>query len=249
MARGLIPFDKKKLGTASGLTGIDEAGRGCLAGPVVAAAVYCRRDFYTSRWCRRHARGVDDSKRLSANQRADVVNRFKEACHENWIRIGIGEASVEEIERHNIYKVTVLAMRRAHEQVFSGGMDVLWQDSSESERGPILIDGKPIRSFPLPHEGIVKGDQRSLAMALAGIHAKESRDSLMRGLDRQYPKYGFSTHKGYGTRGHLEAIREFGITPVHRPSFLVKFKKRLEEASGVVQDSLFQGKSSGIQEL
>jgi len=249
MARGLIPFDKRKLGIASGLTGIDEAGRGCLAGPVVAAAVYCRKSFYTSGWCRRHSRGVDDSKRLSPGKRAAIVERFKEACHENWLHIGIGMASVEEIERHNIYQATVLAMRRAVSRVFPGNKDVLWQSDSDEQAGPILIDGKPIRSFPLSHEGIVKGDQRSLAIALAGIHAKERRDGLMREMEIQYPQYGFSAHKGYGTKVHLEAIRQFGISPVHRPSFLVKFKKRMEEEPGIVQDSLFRGKSSGISKL
>jgi ribonuclease HII len=244
MARGLIAFDKRALGGAEFVIGIDEAGRGCLAGPVVAAAVRCSHDFYTSPWCLHHARHVDDSKRLPAERRADVVRRFAHACREKWIQIGIGSASVEEIERHNIYQATVLAMRRACEQVCPGQTEeLLWKDTAATtgRRMAVLIDGRPIRTFPLPHEGVVKGDQRSLAIALAGIHAKEWRDERMRELDVAQPGYGFSVHKGYGTAAHLEALRKLGPSPHHRPLFLRKFHAARKAPGPEIQDSLFPG--------
>jgi ribonuclease HII len=244
MARGLISFDKRALGGAEYLVGIDEAGRGCLAGPVVAAAVRCPRDFYTSTWCLHHARHVDDSKRLAPGQRAAVVERFRIACREKWIQIGIGSASVEEIDRHNIYQATVLAMRRACEQVCPvQAEESLWKEAEAASSNPmaVLIDGRPIRTFPLPHEGVVKGDQRSLAIALAGIHAKEWRDARMRELDAAQPGYGFSVHKGYGTAAHLEALRELGPSPHHRPLFLRKFHAAGDAPGPEIQDSLFPG--------
>lgn len=244
MARGLIPFDKRALGGAECLVGIDEAGRGCLAGPVVAAAVRCSRELYRSSWCRYHVRKVDDSKRLRADQRAAVVDCFLHACREKWIQIGIGSASVEEIERHNIYQATVLAMRRACEQVCPVEPEApLWEEGDAKARSPfpVLIDGRPIRTFPAPHTGVVKGDQRSLAIALAGIHAKEWRDARMRELDAALPGYGFSVHKGYGTAAHLEALRIHGPTPHHRSLFLRKFHAANGSSDREIQDSLFPG--------
>lgn len=240
MARGLIPFDKRCIGAATSLVGIDEAGRGCLAGPVVAAAVSCSGSFYRSSFCRQAGRGVDDSKRLTPRQRAAVVGRFREARHEKWIQIGIGTASVEEIERFNIYQANVLAMRRAFAAIHGDEGDVLDGFLREPDAAPvILIDGKPIRTFPHPHQGVVKGDCRSFAIALAGIHAKEWRDARMRELDAEFPGYGFSTHKGYGTRQHLEALRDKGPTRHHRKQFLRKFRAVIEAAEPIRQDSLF----------
>lgn len=241
MPLGLVGFDKRALDGAACLVGIDEAGRGCLAGPVVAAAVRCRADFYSTPWCRRHSRGVNDSKCLSAEKRAAIVERFREACHENWIQIGIGTASVGEIEAFNIFQANSLAMRRALEQVMDIGEGTLWQTGeSRPEHVTLLIDGRPIRSFPVPHRGVVKGDRKSLAVALAGIHAKEYRDRLMRELDEDFPEYGFSVHKGYGTSRHLEALRQHGPSPHHRLSFLGKVlqpgRRENPESS---QDSLF----------
>lgn len=244
MARGLIAFDKRALGEAESLVGIDEAGRGCLAGPVVAAAVRCSREFYRTSWCRYHVRKVDDSKRLSPGQRVTVVDCFLHACRENWIQIGIGSASVEEIERLNIYQANVLAMRRASEQVCPlEEVDSLWTGVNPKPVGavPILIDGRPIRTFPVAHTGVVKGDQRSLAIALAGIHAKEWRDARMRELDAAYPGYGFAEHKGYGTSAHLAALRAHGPTPHHRSLFLRKFHAANGSGAGEIQDSLFHG--------
>ena len=228
MARGLAAFDRRQIGLATCLIGIDEAGRGCLAGPVMAAAVRFTADFYATSWCRRHSPMVDDSKRLTAAQRAAVVDRFAEAIERGWLHVAVGEASVEEIERHNIYHANTLAMKRALQQVHPDCVDPLWETVSDAPSTPspavmearVLIDGRPIRTFPHPHTAVVKGDQRSLAIALAGIHAKEARDACLRLLDARHPAYGFADHKGYGTPQHLEALRRHGPCRHHRPSFL-----------------------------
>ncbi len=250
MPVGLVGFDKRICREAKALVGIDEAGRGCLAGPVVAAAVLCDASFYSRSWCKRNSRGVDDSKRLTPEKRAAVVARFKYAREQGWIRVGIGSSSLAEIEKHNIFNANTLAMRRALEQVLQLGRgnfsvqelvtDNCFNEFGNTAKDPvILIDGRPIRAFPLEHQGVVKGDQKSLAIALAGIHAKEYRDSLMDELDREYPQYGFSSHRGYGTQQHLEALRAHGCSPCHRPSFLKKLFASDAEVSELRQDSLF----------
>ncbi|MGC9449906.1 MAG: ribonuclease HII [Oceanipulchritudo sp.] len=241
MALGLVGFDRRALGGAACLVGIDEVGRGCLAGPVVAAAIRCEADFYSSSWCRRHSRQVDDSKRLRAVQRAEVVRRFTHAFRKKWIRIGYGSASVEEIGRLNIYHATTLAMKRALAGVLELQREDLWSSGGGGLRPeiPILIDGRPIRHFPHAHEGIVKGDQRSLAIALAGIHAKEWRDRYMRDLDREVPGYGFAAHKGYGTAGHVEALQRKGPTRHHRPGFLKNVGGSIIAGASASQGSLF----------
>lgn len=241
MARGLIPFDRRALNGAVALTGLDEAGRGALAGPVVASAVRCEESFYRRSWCRRHSRGVDDSKRLTPEERAAIIELFMEARHEKWIQVGIGSASVGEIERHNIFGATVLAMRRAFEEIGGAGTGMeLWSSGElESSAHAVLIDGRPIRRFPCPHRGIVKGDQRSLAIALAGIHAKEWRDARMRELDELHPEYGFARHKGYGTQLHFACLRRHGASPHHRALFLRKLMERPGRTTEVIEDSLF----------
>lgn len=243
MGRGFIPFDKRALGGAECLVGIDEAGRGSLAGPVVAAAVLCTARFYAMPWCRTANRMVDDSKRLRPERRAAVVERFREACHEKWIQIGIGTADVAEIGRHNIHGATTLAMRRALAAVL--GREPGW-DLPGTEcpvaRGEVavIIDGRPIRAFPCRHTAVVKGDQRSLAISLAGIHAKEWRDARMRELDADHPAYGFAENKGYGTRRHLEELRRNGPTPHHRALFIRKALAGRETSARASEDSLFQ---------
>jgi ribonuclease HII len=238
MPLGLVGFDKRALGGSTSLVGIDEAGRGCLAGPVVAVAVRCEATFYPRSWCRRNSRGVDDSKRLTGEKRALVVERFRKASSENWIQIGIGTASVDEIERHNIYHATSLAMRRALGEVLDLEDGTLWGESS-APAPVILIDGRPIKAFPVPHRAVVKGDRQSLAVALAGIHAKEHRDALMRDMDTECPGYGFAAHKGYGTSDHLEALQALGPSRHHRLSFLGKVLGDRPEEDSLRQDSLF----------
>ncbi|MGD8514540.1 MAG: ribonuclease HII [Granulosicoccaceae bacterium] len=177
------------------LAGVDEAGRGPLAGPVVAAAVILDPD--------RPIAGITDSKKLSEARRETLALAIQEQA----LAWSIGRASVEEIDSLNILHATMLAMRRALE-----GMSPLAEHA--------LIDGNRCPdALPCTAQAIVKGDQRVTAIAAASIIAKVSRDHEMLRLHEQFPQYGFDKHKGYGTRDHLEALREHGALAEHRRSF------------------------------
>ncbi|HIX19018.1 MAG TPA: ribonuclease HII [Candidatus Akkermansia intestinigallinarum] len=177
------------------ICGIDEAGRGPLAGPVVAAAVILPEDFELP--------GLNDSKKLSAKRR-EVL--FEALMGDDRVQKSVAEASVEEIDRLNILRATHLAMRRAAEGL-------------NPRPDFCLIDGLAVPGFPLPSRNMVKGDARCLCIAAASILAKVSRDHLMQQLDREFPMYGFARHAGYGTAAHLKALREYGVSPHHRRSF------------------------------
>lgn len=178
------------------LCGVDEAGRGPLAGPVFAAAVVLRPDCVPE--------GLNDSKKLSEKKR-DLL--FDEICRQA-LAFGIASASVEEIEEHNILQATFLAMRRAVSQL-----------SVVPEL--LLIDGNRLPpELALPARTLVKGDALSASVGAASILAKVSRDRLMLELDKEYPHYAFAKHKGYGTALHYERLAQYGMSPVHRPSFL-----------------------------
>jgi len=180
------------------LCGVDEAGRGPLAGPVFAAAVILREDAVPE--------GLNDSKKLSEKKR-DLL--FDEIC-ETALAYGIASASVEEIEEYNILQATFLAMRRAVE-------------SLSVTPSMVLIDGNRMPSgLTVPSRTVIKGDALSASIGAASILAKVSRDRVMMELDAAYPQYAFAKHKGYGTALHYERLVEHGISPVHRPSFLKK---------------------------
>ena len=186
---------------ANGITvicGVDEAGRGPLAGPVCAAAVILPPHLEIP--------GLDDSKKLSDKRRRELFPIIKEQA----IAYGIGLASHEEIDEINILQATFLAMERA-----------LAQLSVRPELA--LIDGNREKDFGLPVKTVVKGDSLSANIAAASILAKVTRDDMMLELAKQYPEYGFEIHKGYGTKAHYEALRTYGASPVHRNSFLRKF--------------------------
>jgi ribonuclease HII len=176
------------------IAGIDEAGRGPLAGPVVAAAVILPAGLMIS--------GVNDSKKLSAGMR----ERLFETITERAVSFGIGMGSPELIDRINILQATRHAMIEAVAQL-SPAPDFL------------LIDGISTINSPIPQRTIKKGDSLSLSIAAASIIAKVTRDRLMADLDRTYPDYGFAGHKGYGSAAHMDAIRRMGPSPVHRLSF------------------------------
>ena len=166
-----------------------------LAGPVAAAAVILPPGF--------RAAGLDDSKKLSARKREALFEILTTTPEILW---SVATADHEEIDRLNILRATHLAMRRAAETL--------------SERPDhCLIDGLPVKDFPLPHDGIVKGDGKSLSIAAASIIAKVTRDRIMRDLDREFPQFGFAKHQGYGTKMHLEALRIHGPCRHHRRSF------------------------------
>lgn len=177
------------------IAGIDEAGRGPWAGPVTAAAVILPEQFA-------HAQ-LNDSKQLSGKKREII---FKELMVHERIFWGIGSASAAEIDELNILRATHLAMQRAVNHL-------------RMTPDFLLIDGRPVKSFTIPQQSIVKGDGKSLSIAAASILAKVTRDSLMLEIDREFPQYGFARHKGYGTSQHSKAIQTFGPCAIHRKSF------------------------------
>ena len=242
--RQLRGFDLKQLQGFNCLIGVDEAGRGALAGPVVAAAVLVNRDFLEGRWAVAKSGRVNDSKQLTAPQREELWAEFEELAGQGQIHAHYGTASVAEIETLNILGATKLAMRRALEGIYPPSAFERKEEpdlfASEAEKsafqptvsGRILIDGLPLRHFPYPHQGVVSGDGRSLCIAMASIIAKVTRDRLMDELDRQHPGYGFAQHKGYGTEEHREAILRLGRAVEHRDSFLRKLYARPRDVEG-----------------
>ena len=180
------------------ICGVDEAGRGPLAGPVCAAAVILPEHLQIP--------GLNDSKKLTDKKRRELFPVIQQQA----IAYGIGLASEAEIDEINILQATFLAMRRALEQ-----LTVLPEIA--------LIDGKRETDFGLPVKTVVKGDSLSANIAAASVLAKVTRDNIMVELAQQYPEYGFEIHKGYGTKAHYEALRTYGPSPIHRRSFLKKF--------------------------
>ena len=175
--------------------GIDEAGRGPLAGPVVAAAVALPIGYELP--------GLNDSKQLSSAKREKL---YTQLMQDDAVAKSIARAEVEEIDSLNILRATHLAMRRAAEGL-------------NPPPDYCLRDGLPVPGFPLPSRSLVKGDARCLSIAAASVLAKVTRDHLMQELHRQHPEYGWDRNAGYGTRAHMQAIAEHGITPHHRRSF------------------------------
>jgi ribonuclease HII len=172
--------------------GIDEAGRGPWAGPVVAAAVVLDPKCIPD--------GLNDSKKLSEARRAALFEPIMASS-----RVGIGIAEVDRIDRDNILQATLWAMAQALDQI--GGVALA------------LVDGNRAPALPCPVQTIIEGDAKSLSIAAASIIAKVTRDRIMVGHDQAYPGYGFARHKGYGTALHQEALRRHGVTPLHRTSF------------------------------
>ena len=180
------------------ICGVDEAGRGPLAGPVCAAAVILPPHFELP--------GLDDSKKLSDKRRRELMPLIKE----NALAWGIGFASHQEIDEINILQATFLAMERALEQL-------------QLKPELALIDGNREKDFGIPVKTVVKGDSLSANIAAASVLAKVTRDDLMEAMAEEYPQYGFEIHKGYGTKAHYAALTEHGACPIHRMSFLKKF--------------------------
>ncbi len=231
MLRG---FDLRRIGDAQWVAGVDEAGRGSLAGPVVAGAVLFHRSFYEGAWCRRHARDVNDSKQLDEARREALFERLPELLAEGLAFYATGTADAREVDSLNVLGATRLAMRRALKDVGAQaagwvrlpekGMDegLFGADGAILPTALVMVDGLPLKPFPYEHMAIVEGDAKSLVIALASIVAKVTRDRHMRGLDAAYPRYGFARHKGYGTPQHRDALREHGPCELHRACFLGK---------------------------
>lgn len=180
------------------ICGVDEAGRGPLAGPVCAAAVILPPFFEIP--------GLNDSKKLSDKKRRELFPIIKEQA----VAYGVGLASHEEIDEINILQATFLAMKRAI-------------DALQVTPQLALVDGNRAGKFGISTETVVKGDSLSASIAAASILAKVTRDDIMLELSDQYPEYGFDLHKGYGTKAHYEALTAHGASPVHRITFLKSF--------------------------
>jgi ribonuclease HII len=187
------PCFKIELDFPEPLAGVDEAGCAPLAGPVVAAAVILERDKFP--------RGIDDSKKLPLEQREALYERITRCA--SW---GVGMASVEEIDRINIYWARMLAMTRAVEAL---GVEPAW----------VLVDGNACPRWQRPSRAIVNGDSKCRSIAAASIIAKVTRDRMMADLAAQYPGYGWETNRGYGTPEHFRGLKALGPTPLHRRSF------------------------------
>lgn len=186
--------------------GVDEAGRGPLAGPVVAAAVIIDRRRFRGEL----RRVLDDSKALSRELRESCYDGLRAAVRVGIVGIGVGAASVAEIERINILRADLLAMCRA----------VAALEARSGRRPDVaLVDGNIAPSLPCAVRAIVRGDSLSLSIAAASVVAKVTRDRIMRALARRHPGYGWETNVGYGTAEHVGAIRRLGVTPHHRRSF------------------------------
>lgn len=180
------------------ICGVDEAGRGPLAGPVCAAAVILPKHLELP--------GLTDSKKLTDKKRRELFPMIQEQA----IAYGIGFATEQEIDEINILQATFLAMQRAMDQL-------------PVKPDLALIDGNREKDFGIPVKTVVKGDSLSANIAAASILAKVTRDNLMVEMAEKYPQYSFEIHKGYGTKAHYAALREFGASPIHRMTFLKKF--------------------------
>lgn len=180
------------------ICGVDEAGRGPLCGPVVAAAVILPKDVYIE--------GVNDSKKLSEKKRENLYDDIMEKA----LAVGVGISDVDVIEKVNILNATKLAMIQAIENL-------------KVKPEYVLVDGNQRIDIAIPLDTVVKGDAKSESIACASIIAKVTRDRMLIKYDEKYPEYGFAKHKGYGTKVHIEAIKKHGLTPIHRPSFCQKF--------------------------
>ena len=180
------------------IAGVDEAGRGPLADEVYAAAVVLPEGVLIE--------GLNDSKKLSEKKREKLESEIKEIA----LAYAVATASVEEIDELNIRNATYIAMNRAIEAL---GIKPDY----------VIVDGDCIKECNYPHECVVKGDAKSMSIAAASILAKVSRDRHMLEMAQKYPQYGFEKHKGYGTKAHIEALKEFGPCEIHRKTFIKKF--------------------------
>lgn len=191
---GLFLHDSRLRDEFGPFAGVDEAGRGPLAGPLVACAVVFPGDFRLT--------GIKDSKTISDSKRRKLAPRIREGA----LAVGTGTVTAHEIDVLGMAEAVRAAFRRAMEPVASPGLS-------------FLVDGNPVPGLPYPCRFLVRGDSTSASVAAAGILAKVTRDDMMLELDRAFPQYGFARHKGYGSGAHLEAIRRYGPCPIHRRSF------------------------------
>lgn len=230
----LADHDLRYLEDVPAIIGIDEAGRGPLAGPVSAAAVHLDKVFFDSKWFFEYGKEVNDSKQLRESTRERIFDAIGEA-DDGLISSACCMLPVKEIEKHNILGATRKAMATCVTKLMKDplcrfdsvyeGSDWLFHATSKEEVGRILVDGKPLKPFRYVHTAIIKGDGKSMAIALASIIAKVTRDRYMRRQAKRYPQYGFESHKGYGTAKHVAILKDIGPCKLHRMSFLSQILK------------------------
>ena len=206
----MLRFEQEAWQNVRRVAGVDEAGRGPLAGPVVASAVVFEQDFLI-REANGLFSGLTDSKQLTEKKRELFFSVLTSSPH---VQYGLGIVSEQEVDARNILRATHYAMYLALNAI-------------QPLPDCALVDGRPVPGLPCSSRAIVKGDALSLSIAAASVIAKVTRDRLMLELDRQYPQYGFARHKGYGTQDHLEALRTWGPSTCHRRSF-----RPVREAAG-----------------
>ncbi len=244
----LALYDLEQLRLRTYFTGVDEAGRGALAGPVCAAAFLADEIFYKNLGYFDKLRPLNDSKKLKPEQREVIYDLLCELKEKHIIDFEWAFGSVDEIEELNILNATKLAMQRALDQLdkrnnlnyaSSLGRLELFEDTKISlAQSEIFIDGKPLKAFKYKHFAVVKGDSKSFAIAAASIVAKVNRDRLMNTLSNTYRHYAFEKHKGYGTPLHTERLKALGLSPIHRKSFVETLLKHEEEKTST-QTELF----------
>ena len=233
MANPRWTYDRKEAKRSLGIVGVDEAGRGCLAGPVVAGAVVLPAEFFLKASNRKASSEMNDSKQFVEERREELYAVILDLAAGGELFWASGEASIEEIETENIVGATCLAMKRAMDKV-SAKSKGLWSPEPKSEENlfsttgssrddkkwVVRVDGRPMKRLPSEHQGLVKGDTISLAIAMGSLIAKVTRDRRMRKFAEQFPAYDFASNKGYGSPSHLKALKESGPTRLHRPRFL-----------------------------
>ena len=242
----LAAFDKEYIRGRSFLVGVDEAGRGALAGPVVAAAMAVSDKLYADAGILKSLEKLDDSKKLDETCREKLFEIFKNLKKNSWLDFEAASADVNEIEKLNIVGATKLAMARALEKLnarmslnlsASGAPASLFGEGGRDlSKADVIIDGLALKKFPYRHFNVIKGDGKSLAIAGASIVAKVTRDMMMKEFAAAHPRYGFEIHKGYGTPVHSQNILIYGACEIHRPSFL---KKLRDETIPETQGELF----------
>lgn len=210
----LQEYDAKLMLEAGSLIGLDEVGRGALAGPVFTAACLVRKDFFLNKKNISSTAGFRDSKKMSANLREQAFENLIHLKTIGSVDFEISSASVQEIETFNISGATRLSFDRS--------LKALHGRNPSSRESLILIDGKPLKNFPYVHQAIVGGDDQSLSIACASILAKVARDRFMDVLGGRFPRYNWQKNKGYGTKFHREQIQQGGPSTEHRPLFLRK---------------------------
>lgn len=227
-------IEDKKFANEHGLIGVDEAGRGCLAGPVVAGAMYLKPKFFLLSWGELNLPRITDSKKMTKEQREKALETLQTLKQADYLDFSQGLANVEEIEHFNILGATRLAMQRAIDKVVGDSLrpekNSVVQEDLFSHKGavlktslaPILLDGRPMKKFPYRHQGLIGGDGKSMAIAMASIIAKVFRDKLMTSASLEYPYYQWDKNMGYGTVVHREAVKKHGSCILHRQLFLRK---------------------------